>query len=153
MSYTIEVSEDNSRRLKVNSSPIHNKGVFVRDKISTGTIIAEYLGKHLSGKDADILENQDYLFILSDEEGASEYIDGNPQKYPENIAGYINHSCSPNLECVFDYTGERVFFVSLRDIKLGEELTYDYWYPHFGEYTPCNCGSESCRGHIEGDPS
>jgi len=147
MSYTIEVSKDNSRRLKVNDSSIHNKGVFVTDAIPTGTIIAEYLGKHLTAKDVDILENQDYLFILSDEE----YIDGNPEKYPENIAGYINHSCNPNLECVFDYTGERIFFVSLRNINSGEELTYDYWYPNFGEYTPCNCGSENCRGHIEGD--
>ena len=67
----------------------------------------------------------------------------------------INHSCDPNC----GLRGQ-VTFVAIKDIKLGEEVTYDYAmadsdYP--GKISEpetvmkCLCGSSSCRGFFTGD--
>jgi SET domain-containing protein len=67
-----------------------------------------------------------------------------------NSARYINHSCSPNCEAVND--GGRIFIEALRDIRPGEELTYDYLLETEEPMTPrlqtifgCNCGTRRCR--------
>jgi len=41
-----------------------------------------------------------------------------------NIARYINHSCTPN--CYTIVKGETIWIVAARNIRKGEELTYDY---------------------------
>ena len=64
-------------------------------------------------------------------------IDGSPRW---NTARYINHSCRPNCEAV-DRRG-RIFIVSKRNIKAGEELTYDYGKDYFEGYLSkgrCRC--------------
>ena len=59
--------------------------------------------------------------------------------------GVFNHSCNPN--CGFSNS---ITFVTLRDIKKGEELTFDYAFSESlkQEFT-CNCGAENCRKHIK----
>ena len=49
----------------------------------------------------------------------------------------------------------RIFIDSIRKIRKGEELTYDYNYildePHTPankRIYPCNCGTRNCRGTI-----
>lgn len=41
-----------------------------------------------------------------------------------NIARYINHACHPN--CYVDIVGQTIWIRASRDIRQGEELTYDY---------------------------
>lgn len=41
-----------------------------------------------------------------------------------NIARYINHACHPN--CYVDVVGRHIWILASRDIRTGEELTYDY---------------------------
>lgn len=71
-------------------------------------------------------------------------IDGN-KKY--NTARLINHSCMPNCETIND--NGRIWIYSKRNIKKGEELSYDYgysldnWHEH-----PCRCGTRKCVGYI-----
>src|SRR4030095_822848 len=43
-----------------------------------------------------------------------------------NKARYINHSCDPNCETL--QTQRAIWIMALRDIKAGEELTYNYGY-------------------------
>ena len=53
-----------------------------------------------------------------------------------NIARFINHSCSPN--CWFDIVDKTIWIRAARNIRRGEELTYDYRI--IGERTiPCRC--------------
>ena len=74
----------------------------------------------------------------------SPYIDGN---IPENEARFINHSCDPN--CESQIIRGHVWIVSTRDIKKGEELSYDYGYDlEFFTDHPCRCGSDNCVGYI-----
>lgn len=64
---------------------------------------------------------------------------------PEPPFMYVNHSCEPNL----GISGQRDF-VALRDIAVGEELTFDYAIsedePHW--QMSCKCGAPSCRVRI-----
>ena len=80
------------------------------------------------------------------------YIDGGARG---NAARWINHSCNPNCEAdMVEIRGHmHVFIEALRDIKTGEELSYDYGLEIDAPYTPklkrefaCSCGHKGCRG-------
>jgi len=62
---------------------------------------------------------------------------------------FINHSCNANVW--FHSTENK--FLARRDIKLGDEITYDYGTtecnPKWG--MDCLCGLPMCRGRITGD--
>ena len=59
---------------------------------------------------------------------------------------HLNHSCEPNL----GLQGQ-IVFVALRDVAVGEELTFDYAMndDEPGEMQ-CHCGMATCRGTITG---
>ena len=64
---------------------------------------------------------------------------------------WFNHSCDPNTEVQSRWDEERqtivAWWVALRDIAPGEEITYDYAFvAEVAE--PCACGAASCRGLI-----
>ena len=70
-----------------------------------------------------------------------------------NSARWINHSCDPNSETV--QYGNRIYIQAIRDIKPGEELTYDYQLYLEERHSkaakaayPCFCGAQSCRGTL-----
>ena len=46
-------------------------------------------------------------------------------------------------------TGKRIFIHALRDIKQGEELSFDYGFDvDCYEDHPCLCGRDACVGYI-----
>src|SRR5688572_29996402 len=53
-----------------------------------------------------------------------------------NIARYINHSCTPN--CYTRVIGDTIWIIAARNIRKGEELTYDYSTDGVGS-VPCRC--------------
>ena len=55
-----------------------------------------------------------------------------------NIARYINHSCTPN--CYTQVIGDTIWIRAARNIRKGEELTYDYSTDGEGSI-PCRCQS------------
>jgi len=59
----------------------------------------------------------------------------------------INHSCDPNLGLL----GSMVL-VAMRDIAVGDELTFDYATCDDSDYDEfdCLCGTAVCRGRITG---
>ncbi len=105
--------------------------------IKKGEEVLEYKGRRLKNEEADKRPNR-YHF----EVGKKLTIDGSPRS---NLARYINHSCDPNCEAVH-YTGEdRIFIEAIRDIKAGEELTYDYGEGYFEDYIkPNGCKCAAC---------
>ena len=60
----------------------------------------------------------------------------------------VNHSCDPN--CGLIERGGHVFLVTLRGIRAGEELTFDYATSMTDEPwgISCACGASACRGVI-----
>jgi len=134
----------------VRNSKIHGKGVFAKRPIRKGIRVIEYTGPVITYKEADKIGNTvdenghgHTMFFTVDEKRV---IDGNRG----GDAKWINHSCSPNCEAVQD--GDKVFIESLRSIKTGEEITYDYNLVVEEKITDavrkefeCFCGSPNCR--------
>jgi hypothetical protein len=126
--------------LIIRSSDIHAAGCYTTTNIRKGAHVVEYTGPRISKAEADeIYEGRltTYLFGLRD---GKEVIDGH------GTAMFINHSCDPN--CETDEMDDRVWIIAIRDIKAGEELTYDYMLYDGAEDDPalCYCGSTKCRG-------
>jgi hypothetical protein len=70
---------------------------------------------------------------------------------------WFNHACDPNTEVCSAWDHEtdsmKAWWLCLRDIAVGEEITYDYGFAaEVAE--PCHCGAASCRGVIvDEDPA
>ncbi|CAG1017878.1 hypothetical protein BURC_02578 [Burkholderiaceae bacterium] len=139
------------RRIQVRRSGVHGKGVFAVAPIPKGEVIIEYKGEVISWPEAlrrhphDPKDpNHTFYFHIDDKN----VIDA---KHGGNAARWINHACEPNCEA--DEVDGRVFIKSLRALKPGEELFYDYGLIIDDRYTPklkkeyeCRCGSKKCRG-------
>lgn len=109
-------------------------GLFTDDMISKGEFLIEYFGPILTNDQADEKQGK-YLFEVDDKRT----IDGSARK---NTARYINHSCKPNCEIYIE--GKRVYVYSLKKIKAGEELTYNYgkeYVENFIKHKGCKCGN------------
>ncbi|KAM3226639.1 hypothetical protein ACQJBY_058968 [Aegilops geniculata] len=67
-----------------------------------------------------------------------------------NTSRFLNHSCDPNCKLEkWQVEGEtRVGVFASRFIEVGEPLTYDYRFVHFGEKVKCHCGAKSCQGYL-----
>jgi uncharacterized protein len=124
--------------LVIRSSAIHAAGCYTTTPLRKGTQVVEYTGPRISKDEADEkYENSPttYLFGLGD---GSMVIDGH------GTAMFINHSCDPN--CETEEIEGRVWIMAIRNIKAGEELTYDYFlYDGDDDEARCNCGSPHCR--------
>lgn len=142
-------NDTNMELVEVKQSGIHNRGVFATQDISKGKKIIEYLGEIITSEEGDKRSEEQqkkgmvYIFKIDSKRD----IDGD---VPYNIARLINHSCSPNCEA--NQEGDKIFIHALKNIKKGEELTFDY---NFGmdnyEDHPCKCGSANCVGYIVGE--
>lgn len=114
-------------------------GLFATRPIKKKTRIAEYKGKLLTTKEAEKAETRGnrYLYELN----SRWTIDGTTR---DNIARYFNHSCNPNTE-PYHYKG-RVFIRTLRNIKPGEEIVWDYGTDYMKNVIGwSNCQCSRCR--------
>ncbi|XP_078502047.1 histone-lysine N-methyltransferase EHMT2 isoform X4 [Lissotriton helveticus] len=130
-------------------------GVRALQSITQGTFICEYVGELISDAEADVREDDSYLFDLDNKDGEVYCIDA---RYYGNVSRFINHLCDPNLIPVRvfmlhqDLRFPRIAFFSSRDIKIGEELGFDYgdrFWDIKSKYFTCQCGSEKCKHSAE----
>jgi len=130
------------RLLAVRTSPIHGRGVFALAPIPRGARVLEYVGQRISKAESRrrCEAHNEYIFHLNEEFD----LDGN---VPWNPARFINHSCAPNCEAVLE--NERLWIVARRDLRAGEEITFNYGYD-LVDYQdhPCRCGAPNCVGYI-----
>jgi SET domain-containing protein len=123
--------------LRVVRSRVHGYGVIATQDFPEGALLAEVEGvawrAHEQWDDTYSLRITDELYF--------DMVDQ---------TRWINHSCEPNAEIDvgLDENGEpwaKVY--AWRDIKAGEEITFDYELPpELAE--PCHCGAVRCRGRI-----
>ncbi len=146
------------KKIVARLSPIHGNGVFAEEPIKKGERIVRYKGKLRTHEEVDreygeLEENgHTFLFTLNDDY----VIDANVSA---NVACWINHSCDPNCEAVVEENDkgkshkDKVYIEAIRDIKQGEELTYNYGIVLEERHTAklkklwaCRCGSKKCTG-------
>uniref|UniRef100_A0A4W5KC69 Euchromatic histone-lysine N-methyltransferase 1b n=1 Tax=Hucho hucho TaxID=62062 RepID=A0A4W5KC69_9TELE len=126
-------------------------GVRALQEIPQGTFVCEYVGEIISDAEADVRENDSYLFNLDSKEGDVYCIDA---RFYGNISRFINHMCEPNLFPCRVFTAHQdlrfphIAFFACKTIKAGEELGFDYG-NHFwdikGKHFSCECGSPKCK--------
>jgi hypothetical protein len=132
-----------SPKCEAREHPAGGCGVYSIEKISKGELLSLWGGRivHKSQLDPSmprftqrVLQMDEDLYLLTAEE---------PE--PNDC---FNHSCEPNL----GFLGQ-IGLVALRDIEMGEELTFDYAMSDGGPYDEfeCFCGSANCRKKITGN--
>ena len=127
-------------RLITRSSDIHAAGCFTLEDIPKGTVVLEYTGERISKEEGDRrYEGRTFTYLFGIGDGKI-VIDGH------GMGMFVNHSCQPN--CEIDEVGGRIFIKTLRKLRAGEELTYDYWLYDGDDDAPCYCGSKRCRGSM-----
>jgi SET domain-containing protein len=116
-------------------SGISGWGVFAVEPITKNTRIIDYAGELIHNSVSEAREDQYlqegcvWVFRLNRNWSRDANVGG-------NVARFINHSCRPN--CWFEVVDKTIWIRASRNIRVGEELTYDY--SIVGEKTiPCRC--------------
>jgi uncharacterized protein len=134
-------------------SKIQGRGAFATRGIKKGDRVAEYTGERISWKEADrrydvaaMNRHHTFLFAVTRRTVIDAAVGGNDSRF-------INHSCAPNCEAIID--DGHIYIDALRDIRPGEELSYDYAFERDADTTEedeklyaCRCGAPNCRGTI-----
>ena len=107
------------------------------ENIKAGSFVVEYVGEVITSEEAEErgrkydAEGRTYLFDLDFNLG-EENIYTVDAAYFGNLSHFINHSCDPNLNIfsVFinnlDPNMPQLAMFAKRDIKRGEQITFDY---------------------------
>lgn len=133
----------NSKLVVRNTAKI-GKGVFAREDIAKEEILVIYGGFVISNYEEKLLPEpfNDHGVQIHDNFSIS-------SKFKDELENYFNHSCEPNA----GYNGQ-IFLVAMRDIKRGEEVTFDYAMVLYRENPNdpyemhCQCGCANCRGIV-----
>ena len=110
-------------------------GLFATRSFKKGERIIEYVGRTISNAEAYTSRSK-YLFEVN----KRRTIDGTVRT---NIARYINHSCRPN--CEPEIERGHIYIDAIKNIKEGEEFSYDYGEEYFNEHIRpfgCRCAKK-----------
>uniref|UniRef100_A0A8D3DPV4 Euchromatic histone-lysine N-methyltransferase 1b n=1 Tax=Scophthalmus maximus TaxID=52904 RepID=A0A8D3DPV4_SCOMX len=126
-------------------------GVRAQQDIPQGTFVCEYVGEIISEAEAEMRQNDAYLFSLDDKPQDLYCVDA---RFYGNISRFLNHMCEPNLFACRVFTTHQdlrfphISFFASENIKAGEELGFNYG-DHFWEVKSklfnCECGSAKCK--------
>lgn len=133
-----------SYKIEARPTP-HNGGcgVYARQSINSGDLLVVWGGQILSAEQLPLLPPVRRQHTIQVEEDL--YLA--PFHQVAEPADYVNHSCNPNA----GLSGQ-ISLVSLRDIRPGEEICFDYAMSDGSPYDEfeCACGASTCRGRITG---
>jgi uncharacterized protein len=133
-----------SAKTEVRESPIHGKGLFAKQSILAGEIVAVKGGCILTAQEWEALEPQ--LGAAEIQIAEALFIAPTRHEQRDGSMLYTNHSCDPNIAIQ-----GQIVFVAMRDIAPGEELTHDWATTDDLDYVmTCTCGSPHCRRIVTG---
>ena len=124
-------------------SRIHGWGVYATRAIHKNTRVITYDGEKITNKESLTREvrylkrGHIWCFKLNRLYVRDAAVGG-------NIARYINHSCAPN--CYTKVIGDTIWIIAAKNIRKGEELTYDYCTDGVGSIE-CTC-TPGCKTMI-----
>ncbi|XP_051749523.1 histone-lysine N-methyltransferase EHMT1a isoform X1 [Ctenopharyngodon idella] len=138
-------------RLQVFRTERMGWGVRALQDIPEGTFVCEFAGEIISDGEANVRENDSYMFNLDNKVGEVYCIDA---QFYGNVSRFMNHLCEPNLFPVRVFTKHqdmrfpRIALYASKPIQAGDELGFDYGEPYWQikkKYFHCQCGSVKCR--------
>ncbi len=114
------------------------KSVFAAREFKRGDVVTQFSGKILHRSEIPKKyrgENDRYMQI-----GIDEYL--GPSGKTDDL---INHSCDPN--CGLKFTKSGILLVAIKNITLGDEITWDYSTTMYENAwkMKCDCKSKKCR--------
>jgi len=131
--------------LEVKTIPNFGKGVFAKQNIDKNELLVIFGGYVMTLEEEQKLplEIRDYAHQI-----APDFVLGINKLEDIQPVDFINHSCNPNA----GFNGQ-IFLVAMRDIKKGEQITFDYAMVLSikGYHFKCLCGSANCRGNVTCD--
>lgn len=112
------------------------RGVFAGRAFHAGEEVLEFFGER-----RDVSAFPDLTHAL--QVGPREFLSSSG-----GVDDFVNHSCEPN--CGITETDGRIVLIALKDLKNGEEITFDYSTTQAGGFwvMGCQCGTAACRGNI-----
>ena len=135
---------DNQRLLReanrfvvVRETKNKGRGLFADENIKKNEFVIEYTG--ITTRHKSVSKVCTYMMKLDKDRVIDAIHDDNP-------ARYANHSCEPNAYTqVWTVEGKsHVGIFALRNIKKGEEITFNYGRTNGN--TKCSCEKKKCRG-------
>lgn len=117
------------------------KGLYARKDTNAGSVIFPLRGRISTG-------GNKYSIQLSRDKHLDFPLVRKPNDDLDYAWQYVNHSCEPNgFVNAAEYS-----FCALRDIRRGEEITFNYLMTEHELASPflCECQSEKCFGFIRG---
>ncbi len=148
-----QLAQASRAKVRVVRSPIHGYGVVAIGFFAEGDMVIEYVGELIRRELTDARE------AAYNARGIGCYMFGiarSPLVIDATMAGsqarFVNHSCEPN--CVSRLTSidgvPHIIIYAKRDIRPGEELTYDYKFARDdSDRVPCSCGAPACTGWMD----
>lgn len=116
-------------------------GIFALQPIKKGELVAVFGGV--------VYEWNDFIHLPERERSLCIQVEDRHFLVPRPIGegDYVNHSCDPNA----GLSGQ-IGLVAMRDIKIGEEVCFDYAMCDTMPYDEfeCQCGAPNCRGMVTG---
>jgi len=108
-------------------------GLFAGENIKKGELIIEYIGEILNKEEAEKVSTNQYLFEVN----RNKTINGQVRW---NIARYCNHACEEAANAESEIKKGRIFIKATKNIKVGEEIVYDYGEEFVNEHiAPYGC--------------
>jgi len=130
-----QVVSKHYKMLKKRKSKVHGWGVYTSQSINKNKRIVDYAGEKVNAKESTKREirylekGHIWCFKLNRAWSIDAGVGG-------NIARFINHACKPN--CYSNVIDGTIWICAARNIKAGEELTYNY-YTDGDKTIQCRC--------------
>ncbi|CAO2046543.1 unnamed protein product [Urochloa humidicola] len=139
------------KKIKIVKTERCGWGAVALEPLEKGDFVIEYVGEVIDDVICeqrlwDIRDRKDKNFYMC-EISKDFTIDAT---FKGNVSRFLNHSCDPNCKLEkWQVDGEtRVGVFASRSIRVGEPLTYDYRFVHFGEKVTCHCEARNCQGYL-----
>ena len=125
-------------------SPIHGVGLFAREALPKGLMVAAKGGHLFDGDTRDHVAEG--LGPAEIQIGDDLFLGPLTAEEREGSMLHLNHCCDPNVGLM-----GQILFVTMRSVERDEELTTDYCLMDNEDYElSCHCGAASCRGKVTG---
>jgi SET domain-containing protein len=135
-----------SPKTQKRTSAIQGRGLFAREAIAAGEIVAVKGGAIMDAASFALVRDEVSPAEIQIEDGL--YIAPRSAAEVETNILCLNHSCNPNVG-----VRGQITFVAMRAIPAEAELTIDYAMIDGDpdERMACACGARECRGIVTGD--